>query len=394
MVKQLLDIFNETGKIATFITETREPGETANDFCARLQSTYGKGCFAEALFFLTHQSFEAGQARKHWGDIMRHREQLAGQTGRSVGLQAAVLDYFTSVAPNFRSPVSLEADALARCARLSMMDEMTGLFNRRFFNSEIEREMERSRRLERPMSLFMVDIDNFKRFNDTYGHPSGDKVLAAVARILREKARLTDQPARYGGEEFAIILPHTEKDQAIVLAERYRQSVEQMVCSDAQDAPVCSVTISIGVAQYPEDASDASGILEAADRALYRAKSRGRNMVCTDSDEMRLSRRMALRLSAECLMRKNSSPPIPARTLNISMSGVRCETLSGIEPGTKIDLVLHDPRRGLTLPLPARSVWTLKSDQNHYLSGMAFDLAPSRAIHQLERYFDSLAGSV
>ncbi len=394
MVKQLLDIFSDTGRIMQFIEESRGPGETVGDFCARLEEGYGPGCFSEVLFFLTHKGFEAEAARGHWVEILRHRDRLCGQTGRCVSLPATVLDYFTSVAPTFETPVALEADSLARCARLSMLDELTGLFNRRFFNSEIEREMERSRRLARPMSLFMVDIDHFKLFNDTYGHPSGDRVLAAVARILRDKARLTDQPARYGGEEFAVILPHTEKDNALVLAERYRQAVEEMGLTDAHGAPVPSVTISIGVAQYPEDADTASGVLEAADRALYRAKSRGRNLVCTDSEELRSARRVPVRLDVQCLPRTGSGGPISAKTLNISMAGARCETATHIVPGTALDLVLKDPGHGLSLPLPARSVWSETDDGRGFLAGLSFERAPSRALYQLERYFDQLAGGL
>lgn len=394
MVKQLLDIFNDTESIIQFLRQKRAQGETIGDFCDRLGESHGTDSFAEVLFFLTHMSFEPDAARGHWAEILRHRERLAGQTGRAVGLPTAVLDYFTSAAPHFETPVSLEADALARCARLSMLDELTGLFNRRFFNSEIEREMERSRRLERPMSLFMVDIDHFKTFNDTYGHPSGDRVLAAVARILRDKARLTDQPARYGGEEFTVILPHTTKDDALVLAERYRQAVEAMDVTDSHGAPVPAVTISLGVAQYPEDADDAPSMIEAADRALYRAKNRGRNMVCTENEELRSARRVSVNLDAQCMPRGGPGSPISARTLNLSLAGARCETTRQIEPGTMIDLVLHDPRRGLALPLPARTIWTRESADRGFTNGLSFEQAPSRALFQLERYFDELAGAI
>ena len=119
----------------------------------------------------------------------------------------------------------------------------------------------------------MIDIDNFKNFNDTYGHQAGDTVLKNIANIFREVSRRIDVIARYGGEEFTIILPNTKKEEAMVLAERLRKSAEE-------SKDLRNITISIGIASFPEDAEEKELLISKADRALYEAKRTGKNKVC------------------------------------------------------------------------------------------------------------------
>ena len=119
----------------------------------------------------------------------------------------------------------------------------------------------------------MIDIDDFKNFNDTYGHQAGDAILMDISNIFRDVARKIDIIARYGGEEFAIILPNTKKQEAMVLAERLRKSVEG-------SSRLKDITISIGVASFPEDAEEKELLISKADRALYEAKGTGKNKVC------------------------------------------------------------------------------------------------------------------
>jgi diguanylate cyclase (GGDEF)-like protein/PAS domain S-box-containing protein len=163
-----------------------------------------------------------------------------------------------------------------RLRRLSTTDGLTGLFNRRHLDESLALELERARRYNAPLSIVMFDVDHFKRFNDEHGHDQGDRVLQAIAQQLQEHSRKVDIPCRYGGEEFLAILPGTAQAGAIIVAERLRQSVEQM------EVDGLTVTISIGVATVPEIDTDTPDVLvEAADGALYRAKRAGRNQVVT-----------------------------------------------------------------------------------------------------------------
>lgn len=165
--------------------------------------------------------------------------------------------------------------------KIGFTDELTGLSNRRMFNYLIEREINRSRRYCRPLSLVMIDIDHFKKINDTWGHPVGDLVLRDLGALMRANFRRLDVPVRYGGEEFAVILPETSLEEAINLAERFRIKVERNVFSSGLER--IPVTISLGVASVgnspvSEDL-DAEGLLQMADRALYQAKQSGRNRI-------------------------------------------------------------------------------------------------------------------
>jgi diguanylate cyclase (GGDEF)-like protein len=162
----------------------------------------------------------------------------------------------------------------------SVTDSLTGLLNNLASKKQLEMEVGRAQRYFRSVSILMLDVDSFKEFNDTYGHPQGDQLLVMLARILRSSVRTVDHVGRYGGEEFIIILPETGRSDAQILAERIRAAVaaQWFRVGEGQEA---RTTVSIGVAGYPDDAMDAEQLLQHADDALYRAKRSGRNRVLT-----------------------------------------------------------------------------------------------------------------
>jgi diguanylate cyclase (GGDEF)-like protein len=163
--------------------------------------------------------------------------------------------------------------------REALTDGLTGCFNRRFFEIQLERDLHLATRMRQPVSLILIDIDHFKRVNDTHGHGGGDEVLRLVSRRICEEMRGVDTAARYGGEEFAIVLPQAGPEGGLAVAEHIRVGIEKM------DIPlVGSVTVSLGVAVFPLHASSRELLVEAADRALYQAKRTGRNRVCTPVD--------------------------------------------------------------------------------------------------------------
>ncbi|MGH8555863.1 MAG: GGDEF domain-containing protein, partial [Methylococcales bacterium] len=159
-------------------------------------------------------------------------------------------------------------------------DKLTRLANRRRFDQALEKEWRRSRRDHVPLSLILIDVDHFKKFNDRYGHQSGDQCLAQVAQVLASSAkRACDFVARYGGEEFVILLYHMTRDDAFQLSERIRNSVENLSIAH-KDSPHGRVTISLGGASIlPNENSSAVNLLQTADKALYLAKENGRNRV-------------------------------------------------------------------------------------------------------------------
>jgi diguanylate cyclase (GGDEF)-like protein len=161
--------------------------------------------------------------------------------------------------------------------RQAVTDELTGLFNRRRFQEAMATEVERSKRFGQPVGLVLLDLDDFKTVNDTYGHQQGDLVLREVARVLRETSREIDEPARYGGEELAVVLPGTDLEGAFNLAERVRLGIEELTLPVLDGDGALRVTASFGVATLPGSADDMRGLVAAADEALYRAKRAGKN---------------------------------------------------------------------------------------------------------------------
>ncbi|MBI5195996.1 MAG: diguanylate cyclase [Nitrospirae bacterium] len=164
---------------------------------------------------------------------------------------------------------------------LARTDGLTGLNNHRTFHEILDVEIKRAKRYNRPLSLLLIDLDNFKNFNDAYGHQAGDSVLKKVAEILNKNLRSIDSAARYGGEEFTVILPETSLDDAVAIAERIRDETCQYFSTCKDDSSKVSVTVSIGASMFPDDSVDKDGLIKAADDALYMTKKMGKNKVIT-----------------------------------------------------------------------------------------------------------------
>ena len=184
------------------------------------------------------------------------------------------LGYVTEV---FNDMTARLRDGRRELERLSITDDLTGLFNRRYLMDMLALEIRRSRRMNHPFAVLMADVDNFKPYNDAHGHLEGDAALARVAAILRDTSRDVDCAARYGGEEFVVLMPETEMAGAVEMAERIRTRL-------AGDGVIGeALTISVGVAQFPADGETPEALLARADAALYQAKRDGRNRIVRSS---------------------------------------------------------------------------------------------------------------
>jgi diguanylate cyclase (GGDEF)-like protein len=180
-----------------------------------------------------------------------------------------------------RRELSLHLDrtrTLVRMQRMAMVDGLTNLFNHRFFRDQLRTEFQRAVRYQKSMALIMIDIDDFKGYNDTYGHLAGDRVLAETACAVRGSVRDIDFVARYGGEEFALILPEVDAQSGLIVAEKIRKAVETQRFISEDGETIGSITVSCGVTDN-RDAVSPDVLIERADRALYWVKRHGRNLV-------------------------------------------------------------------------------------------------------------------
>jgi diguanylate cyclase (GGDEF)-like protein len=221
------------------------------------------------------------------------------EDGRCLGLLNLYREAQNSFAANEKQFIAKIAEQLAytlnkvliyeHTKELSITDDLTGIFNRRYFHQCFEREIQRAKRYKHSLSILMLDIDNFKTYNDINGHIQGDEVLKRVAVILERILRKTDLIARFGGEEFIIMLPEISMDQSGKVANKLRQEIEKITFEHEDTLPGGHITISIGFSVFPEDSREPQKLIQFADEALYRAKSSGRNCVVWHGGEAPLS---------------------------------------------------------------------------------------------------------
>ena len=176
--------------------------------------------------------------------------------------------------------IALHNNALfSRVQEMANCDGLTGLYNKRYFLTRLSEEILKAEKDHHSFSLFIFDLDNFKNYNDTQGHQAGDEVLKITGQLMRETFRPDDMPARYGGEEFIVFLAGSAKDGALVGAERFRHRIASHPYPNRESQPLKVVSLSGGVATFPDDGRTGSDLIAAADQALYRAKHAGRNRV-------------------------------------------------------------------------------------------------------------------
>jgi len=168
--------------------------------------------------------------------------------------------------------------------QLAILDGLTEVYNRHYFNQILPRELERAKRYKSSLSFLMVDVDHFKKFNDTQGHLAGDWALKKTSQVIVGSIRILDMVFRYGGEEFAVALPETDKPGAVIVARRIRENMSKTRFLDSRIMPTQQLTVSIGVCTFPVDAQNLQEVIENADKYLYSAKHSGRDKVCFSNE--------------------------------------------------------------------------------------------------------------
>ncbi|MFV0436567.1 MAG: GGDEF domain-containing protein [Desulfopila sp.] len=237
-------------------------------------------------------------AKKYWNDIQNHRLQLMQTLGRAVTLTTATSDYLQCYTNFLHTSCLVDAEAFERAVSGTIHDNLTGLFNRPYFNETYELQIALARRYHMDLSILFLDIDDFKDVNDTYGHKAGDYALQKIAEIIQTSKRESDIAARYGGEEFVMLLPNTNCSEAAVLAERIRAEVDTTLIM-CNDMPI-HLTISGGLASFPLNADNPKDLLFMADSAVYLAKGSGKNTISQFREEQRRYLRMKIRRPILC----------------------------------------------------------------------------------------------
>jgi diguanylate cyclase (GGDEF)-like protein len=348
---------------ATLCSMTVEHWET-------LAQVYGDEVYSEALYRMSRLDMPAAEAKDCLLAVIAHQKALCASLGRNVSLLTSMCDYFMQVKPVLREPILVEVRLLQQKEESAYKDELTGLYNRRYFNEEIPKEMERFRRFGHGFALLMLDLDHFKAFNDTHGHSAGDQALRDTAAVLGDSARLYDRVVRYGGEEFAVILPQSGDAEAFTVAERIRAAMQlHHVRYAAQD--LGGLTVSTGLASFPKDGLDVASLVQHADMALYKAKEQ-RNCVRAYRDSQRTYPRYLLSDPLPLALATDQAGWRKASAQDISFGGMLCESRGEPPHSDTIRLELSDESRGVHLPLEAEIRRVQDLGGNVYRLGLSF----------------------
>ncbi len=321
----------------------------------RLEALFGATVYTELIYQLSHLSFESKEARRHWRQILEHQGLLQERMGSFVDLRVALTSYFLQVTRQLDNPILIEMQLFEQTQAMAYRDQLTGLRNYRFFSEHLPQEIARSDQYGAPLSLILIDIDDFKRYNDRHGHETGNHALAAIGGLLRAASRRVDIAARYGGEEFALILPSTPKVGARLLAERIRGNIESHPFRGEETQPEGKLTVSMGIATYPGDATSPAELVRRADRAMYHSKTEGKNQVRLYGENRRSYRRITTSLEGSLSL--YATERYALTTVDISEGGVRFVSEQAIVEGALVDVNLRLPEpEGAQVSMAARVV--------------------------------------
>lgn len=237
-----------------------------------------KRFYSKLLEMFVHLQFSEKEAKVHWQNIIEHCFYLNKELGRNVGLRVAMVDYFINQNRILSNPMLIEIHIFRQTERMAMIDGLTGIFNRRYFDLILRKEFKRAIRYNKAFSIVNIYIDDFKKLNDKMGHLYGDVVLKKFAEFLKNSCRGEDIVCRYGGAEFMMVLPEVNKNQAFSFLQRLKKSLKDITFSKIENE-FTHLTFSAGIANFPEHSTTIVDLLESVDKALYMAKSLGKDNI-------------------------------------------------------------------------------------------------------------------
>jgi len=349
-------------------------GEDEEKFLQELEQiaqSEGDLIFPVLLNVFTQLDFNQGEAKEIWEGILKHRQEMSESFKRQVNLLTAICDYFLTVKKAFNYPKVVEFKVFEEANHFSKCDSLTGLYNRGYFEDSLSGEISRARRYATEFSILFLDLDDFKRVNDTMGHLAGDFVLKKVSNLIINEKREEDVVARYGGEELVVILPETNKVNTIIKAERIRKKIQDMPL--VFDGKKIKISVSGGIATFPQDAEEANKLIHCADQALYRAKSEGKNRICLFSIDKRQYMRIHFtgEIKVQPLGKWVGQSPVFAKGKDLSLSGILFESENPMEVKTKIQLEVPIPSKDNPIILVG-TVVRAEVFEDHYDVGVSF----------------------
>jgi diguanylate cyclase (GGDEF)-like protein len=346
---------------------------------------------SQMLELFVHLSFNEEEAKQHWENIFANYQYYKKKLSRNVGLRVAMFDYFINLNQMLTSPILVEMRLFKETEKLTMIDEMTGLFNRRYFNLSMKKELRRAIRYDKLLSLLLLDIDDFKLINDTKGHLFGDETLIKLGQLLCHACREEDIVCRYGGEEFIIILPETTSNGALKFGERFKDSLQENPFFREN-----RITLSGGIATYPYDGNEVIELIKIADKSLYAAKFAGKDRIIIGREESRRFKRNPY--SWKLIYKQLNDTFIENRdnavySQDISLGGIRFESTQLLPLDSKLLLNISLPENDEIILL-GKVVWLKKVNESLYAYGVQFLDTTNEQLNKLKKILSNFDNHV
>ncbi|NPV38593.1 MAG: diguanylate cyclase [Brevinematales bacterium] len=347
-----------------------------------LQKDPGKkeSFFSSLLALFIHYNFAEDEAFAHWVRIIEHAEFLSHKLQRPVGIRLPIVDYFINYNRLISHPMVIEFHLFKQTEEMAMVDSLTGAFNRRYMEMSLQKELNRSLRYNKKFSILILDLDDFKRINDTKGHLFGDEVLRRFTEFVKGHIRLEDVFCRYGGEEFLILLPETDSERSLYFANRLTRRLHDHPFFAEHD-----IHFSGGIATFPDMGGTIPDLLAQADKALYQAKYEGKDRVIVAPKDRRKHLRHPRQWEV-WLSYRQEGETINEHTFteNVSLGGLRITSRHVLALEMPIHIQIRkshthkDP-----IPLEGTLVWGRKIEEHEYAYGIAFNELKEKDISEL-----------
>jgi diguanylate cyclase (GGDEF)-like protein len=336
-----------------------------------LAREHGNDIYREVLMLLVGKHFDAELAARYWRAAIDHCRTIFLPSYADRGFRPALLDYLYNVAGELSDPRIIEADYLQNITRSSVTDGLTGLYNQTYFKKILKTTIAKQRRsADQSFALVLLDLDHFKQYNDRCGHLSGDEALRLCAGVINGALRDGDMAVRYGGEEFALLLPNLDRRAAYGVAERIRGEIEKFPFPHEEKLDNGCLTISGGIAVFPENGETVEEMIEYADKELYKAKEVRNRIHCHNSDRRSSSRKQVRTLVEYASF--DGALYRPALSIDISEKGMGIGCESPLLEGMTLSVRLTRPYWPMNMHISAKVRQVRRQNELVYV-GLEFD---------------------
>ena len=347
-----------------------------------LASSTKKSFYSKLLELFINLNFGEDEAKNHWENIINNITFMKNHLNREVGLRVAIVDYFINHTEMMKEPIVVELRVFKENEKLALVDSLTGLFNKRYYDITVRKEYKKALRFNQIFSLVLLDLDDFKKVNDTRGHLFGDEVLANFGKFLSLSSREEDIICRYGGEEFIVILPETTGDGALMYAERIRE-----IFKEDDFFKKHKITFSGGISTFPYNGQDLEELFKSVDKSLYAAKYAGKDCIIKSTGDKRRFKRFnkTWKIQYQCIRDSFNKPQIEeVITQDISIGGLRFESKEDLKLDSLILLKLGIPDKD-ELVLSGKVVWVKRINKELFSYGVKFNDVDTKGANKLKK---------